>query len=76
MSQLLVRDLDPKTIDRLKNRARQRGRSLQREVKMILEAAATYSIDEAYHISDDWLSRLEGKDFEDSAESIRLDREA
>ena len=33
MSSILVRGLDPKTIQRLKERARLNGRSLQQEVK-------------------------------------------
>jgi plasmid stability protein len=37
MSQLLVRDLAPETIERLKEQAEQQGRSLQAEVKRILE---------------------------------------
>jgi predicted HicB family RNase H-like nuclease len=42
MPQLLVRDLDPETVERLKLRARRHGRSLQGEVEAILEAAATF----------------------------------
>ena len=40
MPSILVRGLDPKTIRRLKERARFNGRSLQQEVKAILERAA------------------------------------
>ncbi len=75
MSQLLVRDLDPETIDRLKARARSHGRSLQGEVKAILEAAAKLSMDEARRTSDEWQDRLAGREYGDSAESIREDRE-
>ena len=38
MAQLLVRDLDPAVVARLKDKARQNQRSLQGEVKAILEA--------------------------------------
>jgi plasmid stability protein len=40
MSSILVRGLDPKTIERLTERARRNGRSLQQEVKALLERAA------------------------------------
>ncbi|MBI5903894.1 MAG: Arc family DNA-binding protein, partial [Deltaproteobacteria bacterium] len=36
----LVRDLDEETVERLKKRAREEGRSLQSEVKHILDQAA------------------------------------
>ena len=41
MPEILVRGLDQKTVKRLKERARISGRSLQQEVKDILERAAT-----------------------------------
>jgi plasmid stability protein len=47
MAKLLIRDLDPELIERLKSRARQHGRSLHEEVKSILEAAAPFSMNEA-----------------------------
>ena len=40
MPDVLVRNLDEATLDRLKARAQDGGRSLQAELKMILEAAA------------------------------------
>jgi len=40
MSQLLVRNLDLETINRLKNRAKTHHRSLQGEIKFILEQIA------------------------------------
>ena len=41
MPQILLRGLDEKTVRRLKDRARRRGRSSRREVKDILERTAT-----------------------------------
>ena len=38
MAQVLVRNLDPSTIEKLKARAADHGRSLQAELKAILEA--------------------------------------
>jgi plasmid stability protein len=40
MASILVRGLDQKTIERLKERARLNGRTLQQEVKALLERAA------------------------------------
>ena len=40
MGSILVRGLDQKTIERLKERARLNGRSLQQEVKALLDRAA------------------------------------
>ncbi len=40
MAQLLVRDLAPKLIERLKKKARQHNHSLQDEVKHIIEEEA------------------------------------
>jgi plasmid stability protein len=77
MAQVLVRNLRDKVVARLKKRAAQRGRSLQAEVKQILEDAA------AEADQTDVLKRIEefrermrrsGKAFSDSAELIREDR--
>ncbi len=40
MAQLLIRQLNDKLVERLKKRAKDHGRSLQSEVKTILEEAA------------------------------------
>jgi plasmid stability protein len=40
MSEVLVRNLDEAVVEQLKNRARGNGRSLQAELKLILEQAA------------------------------------
>ncbi len=74
MPQLLVRDLDADTVERLKRRALRNGRSLQGEVKAILEAAATYSIGEAAAVAEAWQRRLAGRVYTDSAEGIHEDR--
>lgn len=76
MPQMLVRDLEPEVIERLKRRARLHGRSLQKEVKAILEeAATTLSMRESEEIVGLWQKRLAGREFGDSAELIREDRE-
>ncbi len=75
MPQILIRDLDADTVARLKARARRHGRSLQGEVKAILEDATTFTMTEAAAIADDWQLRLAGRAYSDSAETIREDRE-
>ena len=76
MAQMLVRDLDPEVVERLKARARVHGRSLQKEVKAILEeAAATLSTREAEEVAGSWRRRLAGREYSDSAELVREDRE-
>ena len=75
MADILVRDLPPQTVERLKNRARQHGRSLQSEVKLILEEAGTFSLGEARKVAEQWRQRLTGRVHSDSAELIREDRD-
>ncbi len=78
MAQLLVRGLEPETVERLKQRAKRHRRSLQGEAKLILEdAAQKVSMEEARAIAEKWRKRLAatGKKFSDSAELIREDRE-
>ena len=76
MTQVLVRDLDAAVVERLKERARHHGRSLQKEAKAILEAAAAaMTMDEAREVADAWHLRFTDREFSDSAELIREDRE-
>jgi hypothetical protein len=77
MPEILIRGLDQETVERLKRRARQRGRSLQQEVKTILErAATTLSMEEARRLSEAWHRRLRRRAHSDSIRLIREDREA
>ena len=76
MAQLLVRDLDPRVLTRLKEQARQNHRSLQGEVKAILEqAAATATRDEALALVDKWQRKWGERVFSDSTPLIREDRD-
>ena len=62
MGSILVRGLDQRTIERLEERARLNGRSLQQEVKALLERAAeTLTMPEARRVSERWrhLSSIE-----------------
>jgi hypothetical protein len=69
--------LNQKTIERLKERARHNGRTLQQEVKALLERAAeTLTMREARRVSERWGRRLNGRSFSDSAQLIREDRDS
>ena len=79
MAQILVRGLDAELVTRLKERARLNNRSLQGEVKAILEETAPMaSKAEALAIVDKWQRywQEKGKTFSDSAELIREDRDS
>jgi len=75
MPSILIRDLDDKTIHRLKARAGASGRSLQAEVKAILESSATEkTFDELRREAKEFSKRFEGRRLTDSVELIREDR--
>jgi plasmid stability protein len=76
MAQILVRDLTPDIVERLKSHAEQNGRSLQGEAKVILESAAAIpTMSEARKIAEEWHRRLAGRMTSDSADLIREDRD-
>lgn len=74
MSNILVRDLNPSVVGRLKAIAKRHGRSLQKEVKAILTEAASFLAAEAASASVKWQTNLSGRVFRNSADSIREDR--
>ena len=74
MAQILVRNLDPAAVDRLKARAKRHGRSLQSEVRMLLELMAGESLDDALGAAKRIRKGL-GKKFSDSVDLIREDRD-
>ena len=77
MGLILVRGLDQRTIERLKERAHSNGRSLQQEVKALLEhAAETLTMREARRLSERWRRRFDGRSLSDSAQLIREDRDS
>jgi len=76
MAQILVRDLDDALVARLKERAKQNHRSLQGEVKAILEETAPLATSaEVEQILEKWRKRWGESMFSDSAELIRELRE-
>ncbi len=75
MAQILVRDLDDEMVQRLKDRARQHGRSLEAEARQILSRAAGLSFADARKLARQWHKKLAGRRLPDSAELIRQDRQ-
>ncbi|TVP56323.1 MAG: hypothetical protein EA343_24185 [Nodularia sp. (in: Bacteria)] len=83
MAQILVENLDPLILEKLETLAKQHGRSLQEELKHILQQASETATE--YHSSGDMEKareavaraqvRYAGKNFSDSTELIREDRE-
>lgn len=78
MAQILVRNLDEKIVERLKKRAKQGGRSLQSEVKFLLEQAARepkVDMATARKISEKFRRKFKGRPFPETVELIREDRD-
>jgi antitoxin FitA len=78
MAQILVRNLVPAVVETLKQRASRAGRSLQSEVRIIIESAANEPVpDPAAFLKkiDALRKRFKGRVFSDSAEMIREDRD-
>ena len=78
MAQILVRNLDKSVVERLKKRAKENNRSLQAEVKTILEQTANspqVDMETAREMIEEIRSRFKGRKFPDSAELIREDRD-
>ena len=75
MPDILVRDIDPEKLRRLKARAKQNGRSLQSELKLLLEKAAGNSKEEVLAILNTWKERFAGRKFSSSVDLIREDRD-
>jgi plasmid stability protein len=83
MSQILIRDLSEQTVEQLKKRAKRNRRSLQAEVRLILEDAALrgtgpggrMSIEELVRLADEIRARS-GPQRTESTEILRRIRDA
>jgi plasmid stability protein len=75
MAQVLIRDLDAKTVLRLKARARGNRRSLQAELKAILDGAAQDKRQDLRATMKRLQGMFDGRTFSDSAALIREDRD-
>ena len=74
MAGVLVRDLDERTVERLKKRASRNGRSLQAELQIIIERAATIDVLESREIAARIRRKLSGRKHSDSAALLADDR--
>jgi len=75
MARILIRGLDDSVVTQLKERAAGEGRSLEAEARMVLEQAAKLSPEAAQKALADFRKRFGDREFSDSAELIREDRE-
>jgi plasmid stability protein len=74
MAQVLVRDLKADVVARLKARAKHRGRSLQTELKDILDQASRQSALDARALAARIRRRLAGRKHSDSVQLLAEDR--
>lgn len=74
MAQVLVRGLDSKVVERLKERARDHGRSLEAELRGVLEQAAASDLADARELAARLRRRLAGRKHSDSTALVTEDR--
>ena len=74
MADMLIRDLDNKTLAALKARARRNGRSLQAELLELLQATAATERKDWLRLVDEIRAKTAGRKHSDSAELIAEDR--
>jgi len=74
MPDILIRGLDAEALRRLKDRAKEHGRSLQSEAKLLLEQAAGVNGRQVAAMFEGWKQRFSGRKFSDSVELIDEDR--
>jgi plasmid stability protein len=74
MAQVLVRDLKADVVARLKGRAKRHGRSLQTELKEILETASRHDAMQARGVAARIRRQLAGRVHSDSVELLAEDR--
>lgn len=77
MADVLIRNIDTNTLNRLKERARSNNRSLQEELKELVEFHAKPDIDETRNRVNEILVKYKasGKSFPDSGEELSEERE-
>ncbi len=75
MPQVLVRDVEPAVLNRLKERAQRNGRSLQSELRLILRQASGVDVDAALEDLRRIQADFAGRTFSDSTDLLREDRE-
>jgi antitoxin FitA len=74
MAQVVIRGVDDEVLNRLKKRATDHKRSLQAELKLILEQASEVNVIDARALAERIRQELSGRQHSDSVELIREDR--
>ena len=81
MAELVIKDVDDATLEKLAKQAEAFGRSLQEELKVILKRAALYaepapkvSMAEARRMADEMRAKLAGRHHTDSVELLHEGR--
>jgi antitoxin FitA len=76
MNQLIIENIDPMIVEKLKIRAQRQGRTLDAELKAILSSAAeVVEVTSPWENIDKARAKYTGKTFSDSAELLREDRQ-
>jgi plasmid stability protein len=76
MPDVVIHDVDPEVLERLRIEAQANGRSLDAELRDLLEFASTLRRAEMRRLSAKWLRRLRHTVQSDSTELIREDRDS
>ena len=74
MARVLIRDLDERTVERLKERAMRNHRSLQAELQIIVERAAATDVLESRTVAARIRRKLSGRKHSDSTALLADDR--
>jgi len=74
MAQILIRNVDEATLNKLKARARRSHRSLQGEISEILERAVRADVDRFLTKAAKLRQKLAGRPFTDSGQLLAEDR--
>lgn len=76
MAQVLIRGLEDKIVERLKERARANGRSLEAELRSVIEQASSFDagMAETRDLAARIRRRLAGRKHTDSAKLVAEDR--
>ncbi len=75
MAQVLIRNLPDDVVERLKERAAGKGRSLEQELREIVTAAAPLGVAERLAIVDHFLALPKRRPKRDATDLIREDRD-
>ena len=74
MPDILIRRLDDRMVKRLKRNAKRNGRSLQKEVRTLIERSVGVEGQAVARMFERWDARFAGRKFSSSVKLIRADR--